>query len=550
MGYKIRMYQKRAFADDNSYEVAFKHPRQMEHTDQLAPIFPLDNVHQKHLVSGEDSFRVCQDVGMSTSHLVTECSNGTSKDFETGDSGCFPHFLWISNGILEADNLSFFPEYFDHGHQLRALLEPEEVCSSLDYPFQKPVSVGPEHQAYVPEWDSQASSTSLNQLDESNLQVALAHSSSPGVMIDGGYEENLMGTCVLSMPEQEASADYCYGATKGDCGCPDAGSIRCVKQHVSEARLKLRQNLGEEIFEGLGFCDMGEVVANKWTAEEEKTFHEVVLSNPVSLGKNFWDNLSVTFPSRTIMELVSYYFNAFMLRKRAEQNRFDPLNIDSDDDEWQRIECETVEEDEDSAVESLTGQDSSIYCQEDHPKKCNEYVEDGDEVVASKEGDDDMVHRAATDEEYEGDVDDFSGAQVGIYHGECGGDPGAKYFSGIAGNNADDCDIQNDSCTSYEHHQDSIDCYGPLDMGTNGRHSTVILVVYQEIDVITYGNLEKLMTGIGFQGSGRSEFPGQAFKGSRGSVKEDSKLTVTGNTTAKSSFGCKVLNMKVEGILQ
>ncbi|KAG6779298.1 hypothetical protein POTOM_015671 [Populus tomentosa] len=463
------MIQKRAFADDNSYEVACKHPRQMEHIDQFAPIFPLDNAHQKHLVSGDDTYRECQDVGRSASDLVTEYSNGT-KEFETGDNSCFPQFLWISNGILEADNLSFFPEYFDDGHQLRPLLEPDEACSSLDYPFRKSVSIGPEHQANVPEWGSQGSSTSLNQLDESNLQVAHAQSSSPGVIIDGCYEENLIGTCVLPMPELEVPANYCYEATKGDCGCPDAGSIRCIKQHVSEARLKLRENLGEEIFEGLGFCEMGEVVANKWTVEEEQIFHEVVLSNPVSVGKNFWDNLSVTFPSRTKKDLVNYYFNVFMLRKRAEQNRFDPQNIDSDDDEWQGIEGETIENDEDSAVESLAGQDSSAYCQEDHAENCNEYVEDEDAVVASQDGVDNVVYKVATDEEYEGDVDDFSGAQVGIYHGDRAGDLEHKHFIQISGNNADDFDVQDDSCTSYEHHQDSIDCCGPLDIGADGRH--------------------------------------------------------------------------------
>ncbi|KAJ6421567.1 hypothetical protein OIU84_028860 [Salix udensis] len=378
-----------------------------------------------------------------------------------------------NNEILEADNLSFFPEYFDHGHQPRALLEPEEACPSLDYPFQKQVSVGPEHQAYVPEWDYQGSSTSLNQLDEFNLQVVRAHSSSPGVTIDGGYEENLMGTCILPMPDLEASANYCYEATNHDCVCPDAGSIRCIKQHVSEARLKLRENLGEDIFKGLGFCDMGEVVANKWTGEEEQAFHEVVLSNPVSLGKNFWDHLPSTFPSLTKKELVSYYFNVFMLQKRADQNRFDPLNIDSDDDEWQKIEGEAVEEDEDSAVESLTGQDSSASCQEDHAEKCNEYVEDEDEAVASKDGVDNVVHRVATDAEYEGDVDDFSGAHVRIYNGDCVGDLGPKQFSGIAGTSAADCDVQDDSCTSYEHHHDSIDCYGPLDMGTDGKSRVI-----------------------------------------------------------------------------
>ncbi|KAJ6734803.1 DNA BINDING PROTEIN [Salix purpurea] len=175
---------------------------------------------------------------------------------------------------------------------------------------------------------------------------------------------------------------------------------------------------------------MGEVIANKWTGEEEQAFHEVVLSNPVSLRKNFWDHLPSTFPSRTKKELVSYYFNVFMLQKRADQNRFDPLNIDSDDDEWQKNEGEAVEEDEDSVVESLTGQDSSASCQEDHAEKCNEYVEDEDEdeAVASKDDVDNVVHRVATDAEYEGDVDDFSGAHVRIYNGDCVGDLGPKQF--------------------------------------------------------------------------------------------------------------------------
>lgn len=57
-------------------------------------------------------------------------------------------------------------------------------------------------------------------------------------------------------------------------------------------------------------------------------------------------------------DLVSYYFNVFILRKRAKQNRFDPLNIDSDNDEWQEIDDDVVAtaaemtDDEDSVVES------------------------------------------------------------------------------------------------------------------------------------------------------------------------------------------------------
>lgn len=373
----------------------------------------------------------------------------------------------MNNGILEADNLSFFPECFDLGHQPRSLLQPDEVFSSLDYP-RKPVSIGPEHQAFVPEWDLQVSNASSNQLDKSDSQAAHAQSSGSLISAEDDFE-NLMGTCVIPLPELEASSNYCCEGTQGDCSCLDGGSIKCVRQHIAEARQKLRENLGEEIFEELGFCEMGEEVAKKWTEEEEQAFHGVVLSNPASLGKNFWDHLSAVFQSRTKKELVSYYFNVFILRKRAEQNRFDALNIDSDNDEWERTEAQITEEDEDSAVESLT---DPAYYQEDLAENCNEYIEDEDEIGASKDGADDDVHRVATDEEYEGDVDDISGAHFGFSNGDTGGDTVFKLLNGIPSNNGDDYDGQDDSCTSFECHKDNIDCCDPLDMGTNGRHSS------------------------------------------------------------------------------
>ncbi|GAB4860831.1 hypothetical protein Ancab_035993 [Ancistrocladus abbreviatus] len=108
----------------------------------------------------------------------------------------------------------------------------------------------------------------------------------------------------------------------------------------------------------LGFCDVGEVVAEKWTEDEEHIFQEVVHFNPTSLGKNFWNTLSAVFPSWTKMEIVSYYFNVFILQKQVEHNRVDPMNKNSDNEEWQGSDDDGVDEgammdeDEDSAVES------------------------------------------------------------------------------------------------------------------------------------------------------------------------------------------------------
>ncbi|KAM0063737.1 putative SANT/Myb domain-containing protein [Helianthus debilis subsp. tardiflorus] len=90
----------------------------------------------------------------------------------------------------------------------------------------------------------------------------------------------------------------------------------------------------------LGFGDMGEVVAEKWTEDNEQLFDEIVYSNHVSSGRNFWNHLAVEFPSRSNQEIVSYYFNVFMLRRRTEQNRLDPTSADSDDDESPECDSE------------------------------------------------------------------------------------------------------------------------------------------------------------------------------------------------------------------
>lgn len=142
-------------------------------------------------------------------------------------------------------------------------------------------------------------------------------------VVDNDNEEKWMGTCIIPMPDSNSFAHNIDQVGRGimDCDCLDEGSIRCVQQHVMEAREKLLKSLGHEKFVKLGLCDMGEEVSCKWSEEEEQVFHEVVYSNPFSLGRNFWKQLSSVFPSRTKKEIVSYYFNVFVLRRRAVQNR-------------------------------------------------------------------------------------------------------------------------------------------------------------------------------------------------------------------------------------
>lgn len=355
------MVHKRAFSDEDSCEIACKYPRQIEYAsqpDSMVGVVPCNDSPREHQTSdgeGEDCYSKFQDEGSiaSDSYLaVYKYEDGEGEDHfnkfqeegriasdsvtkaqeEFASSAPYrsSSFLWVNSSednvkSEPASHLSFFPEYFEFDHHVRPLIHSNELSLAPEHPSQKEVSVGPDHQAYVPEW---------------SLHGVKSH------MDDEERAEKLTGTCIIPSPDLESySYDSCQ--SRSECNCFDRDSIRCVRQHVSEAREKLREYFGHEIFKKLGFCDIGEeVVAQKWTEDEEQIFFEVVHSYPASGGKNFWDHLLESFPSRTKNELVSYYFNVFMLRKRAEQNRFDPINIDSDNDEWPRNEVKIAEEEE------------------------------------------------------------------------------------------------------------------------------------------------------------------------------------------------------------
>ncbi|KAJ0042169.1 hypothetical protein Pint_19109 [Pistacia integerrima] len=163
---------------------------------------------------------------------------------------------------------------------------------------------------------------------------------------------------------------------------------------------------------------MGEEVSKRWAKEEEQAFHEVVFSNPASMGR--------------IFGTISHWF--------------DPHNVDSDNDEWQISEHEAgmAEEDEDSGVESPTNQDAPA-CQEDHAKDCQDDIED------------------------EGDVDDIFVQYVKNSVGDSGGNTDLHLLSKIQSSYREGDDVQDDSCTSYEFEQ--IESCDPLYTGTDQKQS-------------------------------------------------------------------------------
>ncbi|XP_047963778.1 AT-rich interactive domain-containing protein 2 isoform X2 [Salvia hispanica] len=208
---------------------------------------------------------------------------------------------------------SCFPEYIDINIPSPLMNQIEEPYMDLfNSPPRKEVPLGSDHQVEVPLWDPNTI-----------------------YFCDDFREERLTGTCIIAMPNLNNSTMEGVGVGRGrtDCCCLDMGSMRCVQQHVNEAREKLQETIGYENFLDLGFCNMGHEVAYQWTPHEEEVFHDIVYSNPESHGRKFWKHLNFAFPTRTKNELVSYYFNVFMLRRRAVQNRSYLLEIDSDDDE-------------------------------------------------------------------------------------------------------------------------------------------------------------------------------------------------------------------------
>ncbi|KAK1317930.1 AT-rich interactive domain-containing protein 2 [Acorus calamus] len=410
----VLKHNKRSFDDDEVYQLSHKHQRQVDYMGHLASfdeIFPFGEILGKPNISGEESFHVSQDedrlVNISGSELPLAAAE---KVFEN-DTPCvgledpnpnFPvtlsSFSWATCNTSQEDvrleRLIFSPDQWD----------------PIDSPHRKLVPIGPDHQAEVPEWVP------------------------CGARVTDGVTDKFLGTCVLPMSDSD-SKDWMVGQGRTECNCLDESSIRCVRQRVSEARGDMMKTLGLERFGLLGFLDMGEGVSERWTEEEERVFHGVVFSNPASIGKNFWDYLVQVFPSRSYTELVSYYFNVFMLRKRAGQNRVVPLNTDSDNDEWQegdRFEFSVSEEGEEdnSVVESTPDLLNDVYgrdsdhsiddggeCEDDECVVYNVSKDEGKDNLPDGAGDDsctsyEVQHQDSNDDDHKSPHDEDFGINV------------------------------------------------------------------------------------------------------------------------------------------
>lgn len=251
---------------------------------------------------------------------ISDLCGFNCEDIEKGFKTNVP-FSWITTGLCEEDSQSGATTQSSLSHESPESdspwrpVFPEEDVYWCPLSPRKLVPVGPDHQADIPECVKEEGR------DQSGHAI--------------GYdEEKVTGKCVIPMPDCETEVGRA-GKGRKECICLDKGSIRCVQQHIMENREDLFETIGYDRCLDLGLCEMGEEVAGRLTEDEEDLFNEVVYSNPVSLDRDFWKQLKSAFPLRTMKEIVSYYFNVFILRRRAIQNRSKSLDVDSDDDEWQ-----------------------------------------------------------------------------------------------------------------------------------------------------------------------------------------------------------------------
>ncbi|KAJ7943365.1 AT-rich interactive domain-containing protein 2 [Quillaja saponaria] len=462
MGYK-RPLDASEFRD-----LPFKQSQRFGYGNEMATFAetdPCNNAIVKPFitVSGEEEDGFCDIQWYDALHkdTVTEVSHVGDKDAETST-----HLRSSSSedddagsGATSLSSLS--SDCFQFYFPLRTFVPLDDDYSSLNCAPRRLVPTGPNHQASIPTWRGSVHKMS-GRRDTSN-----SHSFSPALgsndVIGTDNEEKLMGTCVISMPDSSFSSSNSAkgGDWRIECNCLDCGSVRCVRQHVAEARENLKKTLGHESFMNLGFGNLGEEVACKWSEEEEEVFHEIVYSNPASSGRSFWKRLSGTFPSRSKKELVSFYYNVFILRRRAVQNRSRVLDIDSDDDEYHGSNAmpynfDVLGEDENSAIESLDDQDDYVGNQENYSDK-----DDGNDDV-----DDTVGNDSGNSTEENGGSDQVSEACKLNSFGRSMSGSVAQNVSQTSVIAKEDFSAQEDSCMSFDCQSNMVDSYGSLDAGT------------------------------------------------------------------------------------
>ena len=181
----------------------------------------------------------------------------------------------------------------------------------------KNIRVGPQHQTKCPEWRSR----------DSNLEK------DPNL-------EKFLGQRIWPPVKSERRSTLRQVPVKCICLHPD--SMECAQLHIRERRLNMKRELGS-VFSLLGFDQMGEEVSLSWSKAEEDKFMEMARTSESTLKMSLRDQVFLSFPWKSKREVVSYYFNVFILRRRGYQNRVTMDDATSDDEDEDSLSMGCVE---------------------------------------------------------------------------------------------------------------------------------------------------------------------------------------------------------------
>ncbi|RLN23848.1 uncharacterized protein C2845_PM07G28930 [Panicum miliaceum] len=198
-----------------------------------------------------------------------------------------------------------------------------KLMASLLLTQRKKIGVGEHFQAEIPEWTGQPSGKELS-----------CYRSDPET-------SKMLGTTIWP-PGGDVNKTDIVAVGRGrpeSCNCSCPGSFFCRQHHISEARDRLRSELGQA-FTIWQFDSMGEEVSKFWSRDEQLKFNTLERLVPVMDQKTYWAIASKHFASKPRIDLIKYYLNVFLMRRVLSQCRLGLLEIDSDEDEVEEEEDE------------------------------------------------------------------------------------------------------------------------------------------------------------------------------------------------------------------